>query len=296
MACCSVLKAVALGGVLVVVLAATAVSQGIERIILQDVEVAVSADERLLLQMSDGPVYELAGLHAPMDCEGVAGMWACGEASRRLLQGAVDGEKLECVVLETGERPAVECLAQTRNLNLWMLRAAGVELLAEWRDREGFSEYRDAERSRRATRDLARSLARSDPLELRGRSAVEPPEVDAILGDVGFALGDRAERRGATAAERAIITETVDADSTRAGVWEFDGFRVIVGEDSESCLHAWCRFAVVDPDGQVVVLGTALGAPRLTYRRSLPIVQWGRRDPIMLVWEEPGGTLRSWSR
>lgn len=55
------------------------------------------------------------------------------------LREAVRGEKLDCLVLEDGDRPAVECRVQTRNLNLWLVRRAGVELAEGWSERPGFS-------------------------------------------------------------------------------------------------------------------------------------------------------------
>ena len=299
------LRTVALGGVLALP-GATAMGQDDHRVVLRDVEVVVSEDQRLVLHASDGQTYELAGLRALRECEGAAGMWACGEASRQVLQSAVAGEMLDCAILENGDRPAVECMAQTRNLNLWMLRGAGVELLEGWAEREAFARYKNADRAGDATRDLARALAEADPLGIGSRRSELRPGAalpERRFGDdgpwrVGSARGSvplaRATRRGATAEERRVIGAGLVADSLRAGVWELGGgFRVIVGEDPESCLqYIWCTFAVVDAVGRVVLSGTARGAPRVGVLEGVAFDR--RRDPVVLVWEEPGGAWQEW--
>ena len=270
------------------------------RVVLRGVEVEVSEGERLVLHAPDGRSYELAGLRARRECEGAAGVWACGEASRQLLQSAVAGEKLDCaILLEEGDRSGVECMAQTRNLNLWMLRGAGVDLLSEWWGREGVERFRDAELAGRATRELARALAESDPLNIRSRSsegirrraareAADDPPWPSVP------LGERVQRRGATVEERRIIAEGAVEDSLRAGVWELGGSRVILGEDLQSCLYDWCRFAVVDSSGEVVLSGTARGAPRVVVADG-PAFVVGSLEPLVLTWEEPGGAWERWS-
>ncbi len=270
------------------------------RVVLHGVEVEVSEDERLVLHASDGRSYELAGLRVRWECEGSAGIWACGEASRQLLQSAVAGEKLDCeILLDEGNRLGVECMAQTRNLNLWMLRRAGVDLLPQWWDREGVDRFRDAELAGRATRDLVRALAESDPLNIRSRSpegirrraareAADAPPWPSVP------LEERVQRRGATVDERRIIAEGAVEDSLRAGVWELGGSRVIVGEDLQSCLYDWCRFAVVDSGGEVVLSGTARRAPRVVVPDG-PAFVVGSLEPLVLTWEEPGGTWERWS-
>ena len=294
MACSGVLKAVALGGVLVLP-GVMAVAQDNSWIELQGVEVELLEDGRLVLVALDGRSYELAGLRVLEQCEGAAGSWACGEAARQLLQGAVRGEKLDCLVLEAGKRPAVECRAQTRNLNLWLVRRPGVELAAEWSDRPAFSRYREAEQSGQAMRDLARAVAERDPLQIRSRgpSALSSAAfVDRVTDGAPWktlALSERVERRGATAAERGIIADGLLEDGIRAGVWELGGLRVIVGEDIESCLqYIWCTFAVVDAAGHVVLSGTARGAPR--------VADADGSEAFVLVWQEPGGAWQQWSR
>ena len=279
------LTAVALVGAL----AAAAEAQESPRIVLTDVEVTVSEDQRLVLYVSDGRTYELAGLRARHECEGATGRWECGEASRRLLQGAVNGENLECVVLGGGDRPTVECMAQTRNLNLWMLRRAGIELLPEWR---AAREYAEAEQARRTARELTEAVAAIDPLNIRSRrprSDRDASFADTVRDDdqrKTVPLGDRAGRRGATAAERHVIADDAPGSNPRAGVWELDGLRVIVGEDLEGCLqYIWCSFAVVDETGEVVLTGTARGAPRLEPSEGLT-----------LVWQDPGGVEKRWTR
>lgn len=85
----------------------------------------------------------LAGLAAPtegMRCPAADGDlpdWECGTGSRLALASVIEGEILECRLhgTEAGEPPAVECLAQTRNVNEWMLRTGWAILQPEWRGR-----------------------------------------------------------------------------------------------------------------------------------------------------------------
>ena len=286
-------------GVVFLLTGVAVLAQDNARVVLRGIKVEVSEGERLVLHASDGRSYELAGLWARRECEGAAGVWACGEASRQLLQSAVAGERLDCEILEEGHRLGVECMAQTRNLNLWMLRGAGVDLLPEWWDREGVDRFRDAELAGRATRELARALAESDPLNIRSRSPEEIRRRAApAAGDdppwTSVPLGERVQRRGATVEERRIIAEGAIEDSLRAGVWELGGFRVIVGEDLQSCLYDWCRFAVVDSSGGVVLSGTARGAPRVVVADG-PAFVVGSLEPLVLTWEKPGGAWERWS-
>ena len=293
----NVLRTVAFG-VAFLLTGVTVLGQDNARVVLRGVEVEVSEGERLVLHASDGRSYELAGLWARWECEGAAGFWACGEASRQLLQSAVAGERLECEILEQGDRPGVECMAQTRNLNLWMLRGAGVDLLPEWWDREGVDRFKDAELAGRATRELARALAESDPLNIGTRSPEEirrraAPEVGSDPPGTSVPLGEWAQRRGATDEERRFIAEGAAEDNLRAGVWQRGGTRVIVGEDLQSCVYDWCRFAVVDSRGEVVLSGTARGAPRVVVEERS--VFTAALEPLVLTWEEPGGTWEQWS-
>ena len=303
MACSGIVKAVACGGVLLLA-AAAAAGQDNQWIVLQEVEVELAGNERLVLRVPDGGSYQLAGLRVLHSCERFVGQkrewWACGEASRRSLQGAIRGEKLDCVILAPGDRPAVECMAQTRNLNLWMVRRPGVEVVEEWRHREGFSRYATADREGRETRELARALARIDPLKIASTrdsaSAGDAVFADAFRADDSpwktVALDARAERRGATVAERRVIARGLTKESLRAGVWQFRRLRLIVGEDPESCLqYIWCRFAVVDAAGNVLVAAIARGAPQVAVADGQRLfgMQW-----LALVWEDPGGVWRQW--
>ena len=85
----------------------------------------------------------LAGLAAPaerMRCLAAGGNlpdWGCGTGSLLALASVIDGEILECRLLDAdaGDLPAAECLAQTRNVNEWMLMTGRAILLPEWRGR-----------------------------------------------------------------------------------------------------------------------------------------------------------------
>ena len=255
----------------------------------QPIEVGLSQDGRLVLH-TDESSYELAGLRVPQQCEGDAGPWACGSAARQILQGAVRGEKLHCTVFAGGveERPAVECMAQTRNLNLWMAQRPSVEVPDEWRRREGFSRYVDADREGRETRELARALAKSDPFKIASRADssadrafADEPRIERVRS--ALELSTQTARRGATADERRLISGGL-VELDRAGVWEIDGLRVIVAEGLGGCFqYIWCRFGVVDREGAVLHLGTARGAPRV-----VPAVR------LTLTWENRRGDLRTW--
>ena len=291
-ACGGVFKAIALASMFA--FAAAAAGQELQ-LTLHDVEVELFEDGRLVLH-ADGSSFQLAGLRALHQCEDDAGRpWACGEASRRALQGAVRGEKLDCAIIPhgtRGDRPAVECMAQTWNLNLWMVRRPEITAVVpeEW-DWDGRSRYATADREGRETRALAYALAEADPLEIasRGHSPVDflfadEPRID----DVRKAddLSEWAERRGATAEERRIASRGLVVEIDRAGVWEFGEFQVIVGEGLGGCLqYIWCRFVVVDRDGDPLGFGTSRGAPRVV-----------SVDQFTLVWEDQGGDLQTWPR
>jgi endonuclease YncB( thermonuclease family) len=97
---------------------------------LGDVAVAV-VDQRLVLTTADGTSYVLAALDVPEECPAAGGRtWACGEGARQALAAAVKGEVLECSIVQPDDPPALECYAQTRNLNQWMLRGGRARLVA----------------------------------------------------------------------------------------------------------------------------------------------------------------------
>ena len=80
--------------------------------------------------------------------------WECGTGSRLALQSAIAGETLECSLLGPASEepvPAV-CLAQTRNLNTWMLSTGWSVLVPEWRGRN--PEWDAAERAARRSRAM----------------------------------------------------------------------------------------------------------------------------------------------
>ena len=110
-----------------------AAGQGEETVVLHSVEVA-TVEERFMLSTPNGASYELAALQSPTECPAAAGgSWACGEGALQALSAAVAGETLACRILRDGHSPAVECTAQTRNLNLWMLQVGWARLHPEWR-------------------------------------------------------------------------------------------------------------------------------------------------------------------
>jgi len=176
-----------LGAVLVVGIVAlpnvTARSQeGRPRIVLQDVEVAVSGG-RLVLSTANGESYELAALETPDHCPAAGGgTWACGEGARETLASAVAGEELECSVLDTGPPPIVECSAQTRNLNVWMLEIGRATLHPDWAGRS--ISYDDAAEAARAAGALAWYIAEdgSPPTEPPGSATVPASEADDGAG------------------------------------------------------------------------------------------------------------------
>ena len=127
---------------------AAASCQGDREIVLHDVEVIVS-DGRLVLSTPRGDTYELAGLETPLTCSAADGRtWACGEGARQALAAAVAGETLECRIIEQGPPPAVQCFAQSRNLNVWMLHVGRAKLQPAWRNR--IPEYDEAQLSAQA--------------------------------------------------------------------------------------------------------------------------------------------------
>ena len=147
--------------------------------------------------------------------------------------------------------------------------------------------------------ELARALAESDPLNIRSRSSEGirrrvAPEREAGPPWTSDPLREWFQRRGATVDERRIIAEGLVEDSLRAGVWELGGSRVIVGEDLQSCLYDWCRFAVVDSGGEVVLSGTARVAPRVVISEDGGLLV-GPLESLVLTWEEPRGTWERWS-
>ena len=134
--------------------------QGDQDIVLRDVEVAVS-NGRLVLSTADGGTYELAGLEAPPTCPAGDGRtWACGEGAREALAAAVAGETLQCRVLDNGAPPAVECFAQTRNLNVWMLHVGRARLQPTWSNR--IPEYDEAQLSARSAGAIVWDESRGD--------------------------------------------------------------------------------------------------------------------------------------
>ena len=86
---------------------------------------------------------KLAGLTAPPDgalCPSTGNNlpdWECGRGSRLALESAISGETLECRLFgpTVEDRINAECMAQTRNLNAWMLATGWAILLPEWRGR-----------------------------------------------------------------------------------------------------------------------------------------------------------------
>ena len=167
---------------LVVILALPSCTAGNQQdpgFVLRDVDVTVSG-ERLLLSTADGETYEVAALEALASCPADdGGAWPCGEGSRQALAEAVAGEALECRVLEDGNPPAVECRAQTRNLNVWMLEVGRATLHPDWRGR--FPEYDDAESAARAAGALPWSNSGGETPEVQpgdvppAESSGEPP-------------------------------------------------------------------------------------------------------------------------
>ena len=116
---------------------------------LRDVDVTVE-DGRLVLSTVEGASYQLAALEVPEECPAAGGgLWACGEGSRQSLAAAVKGEVLECRIVEPGSPPSVECYAQTRNLNQWMLEVGRAKLYSAW-VRGSIPAYDAAERVARA--------------------------------------------------------------------------------------------------------------------------------------------------
>ena len=279
---------------------ATARSQeGRLALFLQEVDVTTSRG-RLVLSTANGQSYELAALEAPDECPAPGGgTWACGDGARQVLAGAVAGEQLECTILENGTLPAVECRAQTRNLNVWMLDIGRAKLHADWKGR--FTHYDDAASAANAAGALvwntgAVESSRSDVTERLPAAGSETYELGQPL-PARNGLRTRAERRGATAAERSVIAAELPEDKLRAGVWVFNTYRVVVAEDAFGCVRfTWCRFAVLDGEGDVVVSGTAREAPELLLWNGAAAAAGDADGPDLagLVWEEPAGTWREW--
>ena len=75
---------------------------------------------------------------------------------------------------------------------------------------------------------------------------------------------DPAARRGATAEERARVSDPTHAEQALAGVWEWGSFRIVVAEDLFNCLPSGhCPFALLDRWGGPVLTGLALERPAL---------------------------------
>ncbi len=126
----------------------TVLAQGATALALRDVRVTV-VDDRLVLTTADATSYVLAALEVPEECPAAGGgTWACGEGARQSLAAAVKGEVLECSIVKPGHPPSVECYAQTRNLNRWMLRGGRARL--ESGARGSIPAYDAAERVARA--------------------------------------------------------------------------------------------------------------------------------------------------
>ena len=380
----------------------TVLAQGDTVLELRDVGVTV-VDHRLVLTTADDTSYVLAALEVPEECPATGGRtWACGEGARQSLAATVKGEVLECSIVEPGDPPSVECHAQTRNLNQWMLRVGRARLRSGVRG--SIPAYDAAERVARATgamlwydpesessllsewesfttaslsdpdtgREGGRFLVRGgfeghvltyelsqplsdrevrvgyfpsdDNLSIRSAELLPPyvaaiglgefivrptaegefayayaPSNDAVvplayvmdfdleqgrpyttlmfddhlvwtsrhgvLQPVRLPLGSLAERRGATSAERRALGAELPEDQSRAGVWNYDSFQVVVAEDPSGCEQfTWCRFAVLE-SGDVVLSGIAREAPELA------VVN----DGVELVWETPEGAWNVWS-
>ena len=280
----------------VVALASAAFSQSSvpaqQRVELQNVSVIV-ADHRLILA-AGGDEYVLASLEVPEWCPAAGGgTWACGEGAREVLAAAIKGEVLECTIKEPDEplpvAGAVECFAQTRNLNLWMLSIGRARLTPGARETNPL--YDDAERVARATgamnwyrparADVEPSLGRHD----RSWSTVAPDTTTSSHpGPARYPLGSRATRRGATADERLALGEDLQQDELRAGVWDYGLFQVVVAESASGCVAlTWCRFVVLE-DGRPVFIGVARETPELA-----------AADGAELVWEAPGGAWKFWA-
>jgi hypothetical protein len=100
------------------------------------------------------------------------------------------------------------------------------------------------------------------------------------------------ERRGASAQERFALGADLPQDRTRAGVWVLDRYRIVVAEDPFGCERwMWCRFAVLDLEGEIVLSGTARETPWLVriFDDSPESARAG------LVWEERRGQWSSWT-
>ena len=131
---------------------------------------------------ADGASFELAALESPTECPAAGGgTWTCGEGSRRALAAAVAGETLTCLIMGRGDPPPVECTAQTRNLNLWMLQVGWAALRPEWRNPP--PAYRDAEQAARAAGAMLwydpGTEPAEDPANSRPPAGQRPQRVDA---------------------------------------------------------------------------------------------------------------------
>lgn len=86
-------------------------------------------------------------------------------------------------------------------------------------------------------------------------------------------------RRGATEDERRALAASADTlrhlDRSRAGVWQWGEWRIVVAEDLHQCWRDVCPFILLSPAGTVPVSDLALGRPRI--------------EDGALVWIRPSG-------
>ncbi len=79
--------------------------------------------------------------------------WECGAGSRLALASVIAGETLECRLTgSAGEVQEADCIAQTRNINQWMLATGWAILRPEWRGRN--PEWDAAENLARRARSM----------------------------------------------------------------------------------------------------------------------------------------------
>ena len=127
---------------------AAAAPQG-EGTLLRGTAIAVSGD-RIVLSANADDHHHLAllGLAVPAQCPAAGGgTWPCGVGARQALASAIEGETLECKIVDATSIPTAECFVQNRNLSLWMLETGWAMLPPSWR--ETSPEYDEAERAAR---------------------------------------------------------------------------------------------------------------------------------------------------
>ena len=73
---------------------------------------------------------------------------------------------------------------------------------------------------------------------------------------------DPEHRRGATAGERAAVSEPLYTDRALTGTWRWGPFRIVAAEDAWNCLPSGhCPFVLLDSHGTVRLEGIALERP-----------------------------------